>query len=169
MARARNYGYWQLQSYYFPGSVGRIWTPNLSGAGLLELHLSDHSTASPELTVDEVVDAHAYHLARNDAREHELRLVRLDTRTAQDDIIANAVRLTTDAEANFSGKRPPPREARRAEIAANAVATEAHSPPAHATQTEKPGTTDEANLSYVERLNAVLSSMNEAEVVDEPT
>ncbi len=169
VARARNYGYWQLQSYYFPGSVGRIWTPNLSGAGLLELHLSDHSTASPELTVDEVVDAHAYHLARNDAREHELRLVRLDTRTAQDDIIANAVRLTTDAEANFSGKRPPPREARRAEIAANAVATEAHSPPAHATQTEKPGTTDEANLSYVERLNAVLSSMNEAEVVDEPT
>ncbi len=54
---ARNFGGWDIPANYFPGSVSKIWVPNPTANGLLDLTLSDYSTASPDLTVDEVLDA----------------------------------------------------------------------------------------------------------------
>lgn len=59
-AYARNFGGWDIPCHHYPGSVSRIWTPNVAGQGLLDLKLSDQSTASPELTFDEVADAFVF-------------------------------------------------------------------------------------------------------------
>jgi hypothetical protein len=48
-AYARNFGGWDIPCHHYPGSVSRIWTPNVAGQGLLDLKLSDQSTASPAL------------------------------------------------------------------------------------------------------------------------
>jgi len=59
-AYARNFGGWDIPCHHYPGSVSRIWTPNVAGQGLLDLKLSDQSTASRELTFDEVADSFAF-------------------------------------------------------------------------------------------------------------
>lgn len=69
-AYARNQGGWDIDSYYFPGSVSRIWTPPPRDNGLLELTLSDQANASAELTFDEVLDAFVYARTNRAEQEH---------------------------------------------------------------------------------------------------
>jgi hypothetical protein len=40
---ARNYKGWTIPITKYPGPVGRIWTPNTNGKGLLDLHISDQA------------------------------------------------------------------------------------------------------------------------------
>lgn len=45
-AYARNFGGWDIGANHFPGSVSKIWVPNPTANGLLDLEISDYSTAA---------------------------------------------------------------------------------------------------------------------------
>lgn len=112
---ARNLNGWDIDTYYFPGSMSRIWTPPLNGNGLLELHLSDQANASPELTAEEVLDAFAY--ARiNKAEQEHIRVMQalrsLEQCTA---IKEQAIRKTREALAQYDGPDLTASEARMLE------------------------------------------------------
>lgn len=112
---ARNLGGWDIDTYYFPGSMSRIWTPPPAGNGLLELNLSDQANASAELTSDEILDAFAYARANKAEQEH-LRVMQalrsLERNTA---IKEQAVRKTQEALAQYDGPDLTASEARMLE------------------------------------------------------
>lgn len=116
-ALARNYGTWDIEANYFPGSVSRIWTPAPASTGLLDLRLSDNSTASPELTFDEVLDAFTVGKLGNAQNEHIRLMTDLGQRQKAMDIIARAKELTTEAIQKHSGTMPSITEARSLESA----------------------------------------------------
>lgn len=109
---ARNFNTWGIDAHYFPGSVSRIWTPKPSGAGLIEFGLSDNSTASPELTFDEVLDAFAAGKVRNAQHNHTALMIALEERQKANGIVVKAKQLTAEAEQRHTGDLPTIREAR---------------------------------------------------------
>ena len=111
-ALARNVGGWDLPASYFPGSVSRIWTPRPGAAGLLELSLSDHSTASPELTVDEWADAYMFGLSKTAENRHANDLAALRARRQAEEIITRAKELTRETCESHYGAKPTMSEAR---------------------------------------------------------
>ncbi len=123
-ALARNFGGWDIQASYFPGSVSRIWTPTPAGSGLLDLHLSDNSTASPELTFDEVIDAFTFDKLGNAQNEHVRLMMALASRQKAMDIIARAKELTMEALQKHVGTMPNITEARSLEAATVLAATD---------------------------------------------
>lgn len=116
-AHARNFGGWDISAHYFPGSVSRIWSENPGASGLLDLHLSDHSTASPELTFDEVLDALAYSQLNNAQAEHTKINIALQARQRAMKIIDRAKELTAEALEKDRGIKPTLSEARQLESA----------------------------------------------------
>jgi putative transposase len=114
---ARNSGRWKIPVNYYPGSVAQIWTPHSGHDGLLDLHISDQSLASPELTFDEVLDADALSTINNRTTEHERLLRALHAGTQTDDLIKRAKKATKEAEQKHHGSRPSMTEARIMEVA----------------------------------------------------
>jgi len=116
---ARNMRSWQIPSYYYPGSMSRIWTPNPAGAGMLKLDLWDESRASAETSYDEWLDALAIQTMGRPKEKHEAKQIVQNALDRMQAIVESARRETADALANSPGSKPPPiREARHAEIAA---------------------------------------------------
>lgn len=128
-ALARNFGAWNIQANYFPGSVSRIWTPAPASTGLLDLHLSDNSTASPELTFDEAIDAFTVGKLGNAQNEHIRLMMALESRQKAMDIIARAKELTAEAIQKHSGTMPSITEARSLESATFMTTPDAVPPP----------------------------------------
>lgn len=114
-AIARNSSGWDISANYFPGTVARIWTPNLASSGLLDLHLSDNSTASPELTFDEVIDAFTVGKVNSAQVEHARVTMALQSRNSALAIINRAKELTTEAILKHRGTMPSITEARHLE------------------------------------------------------
>jgi DNA-binding phage protein len=114
-ALARNFGAWDIEANYFPGSVSRIWTPAPASTGLLDLRLSDNSTASRELTFDEAIDAFTVGKLGNAQNEHLRLMTAMAARQKAMDIIARAKELTTEALQKHSGTMPSITEARSLE------------------------------------------------------
>ncbi|MEJ8816197.1 transposase [Variovorax ureilyticus] len=69
-AYARNFGTTKIRANHFPGSVSRIWTPNSTGKGLLDLQLSDFTRATRFQTLDDVMDSFYYGTLNNADYEH---------------------------------------------------------------------------------------------------
>ncbi|WP_172202582.1 DDE-type integrase/transposase/recombinase [Niveibacterium sp. COAC-50] len=113
---------WDVQARYFPGSVSRIWVPSPASTVPLELALSDQSTASEELTFDEVADAHAYGLRDRPQTEHERTMIRLGERHRREELSQHAIEATREAESRSTGARPSLTEARRIEIDERGIA-----------------------------------------------
>lgn len=111
----RNSGGWDISANYFPGTVSRIWTPNPASSGLLDLHLSDNSTASPELTFDEVIDAFTVGKVNSAQIEHARVTMALKSRKDALAIINRAKELTAEAVLKHSGTMPSITEARHLE------------------------------------------------------
>lgn len=153
---ARNYGGTDINAYYFPGSVSKIWTPNLGGKGLLELDLKDYSNASPELTVDDLADSQAYFLLNNAERKHKRTMLALEEIRRADEIINNAKRLTAEAEANNTGARPSMTEARALEKLPTGNNTHAHSP----TEFSTPTSMNEAAAAHAQMMQRILDVAN---------
>ncbi|MEW8204193.1 MAG: hypothetical protein AB2697_00730 [Candidatus Thiodiazotropha endolucinida] len=156
-AHARNFGRWHLPSYYFPGSVSTIWTPNLSNSELLKLSLSDQSIASPELTWDEVVDAHEYHLINNAEREHIRTTEKLNAQQKRDELIQTAIRLTQAAIERDSGSKPSLSEARNIEHGLDTPNENLTSPQGLTLDSHSP---DEAGDAYLQTMRTLLESDN---------
>lgn len=152
-ALARNDRGWDLPANFFPGSVSRIWTPRPEGSGLLELSLSDHSTASPELTVDEWLDAYTVGLSRSADNEHANHIAALRAHRKAEEIIARAKELTREASDSHYGAKPSMSEARKFENQETVR-------PTQATTEERQRVMDEADAAYHELMQEVFADAN---------
>lgn len=118
---ARNVGGWNIPINHYPGSFSRIWTPNTSGSGLLELAISDQAKTSAEVTYEELADSIAYTLLQKGDVEHARTLGRLDTLRKTQALKETSIRLTNEAEARSRGATPTISEARLMEVAAKSI------------------------------------------------
>ncbi len=153
-AYARNFGGWDIPCHHYPGSVSRIWTPNVAGQGLLDLRLSDQSTASPELTFDEVVDSFAYgQLSRGDVA-HVKAMEALKAMRKVQDLVDNAKAQTAAAIARDSGAKPSMSEARKLE--------DMPLPAGSSTKPEPAAQSDlgEAEQAYLDMMRALAAAVN---------
>jgi hypothetical protein len=153
---ARNFGSWEVPCYHFSGSVSRIWTPNVAGQGVLDLRLSDNSTASPELTVDEVADAFMYGQLNRAGVEHERTMNALNAMRHYEALIADAKAKVADALAKDGGQRPTMTAARHMEGAPPSAAT---SP----TPTAPPPSADDAEEAHQKMMKAILEAADVSE------
>lgn len=155
-ATARNFGSWQIPINYYPGSVGRIWTPNPGNQGLLDLRISDQAKTSAEVTYDEMTDSFMYAKVNQKGFEHERLMQSLASMRRKDEIKQTAKRLTKHAEANASGAQPNMTEARAMEAAPYITPTGSVT---GATEVLR----DEAMDSYQEMMRSILRTKDDEE------
>jgi hypothetical protein len=136
-AHARNFGSWKIDAYHFPGSVSRIWTPHETGSGLLSLHLSEQSGASPELTFDEVLDAFMYENTKRADMQHTRVLQALQACQRVAKLRQQAQTLTGEALERYRGPLPTVREARVIEAFTNSASSQETSDPEGVTSEEE--------------------------------
>ena len=159
-AHARNFGSWDIGSNHFPGSVSKIWVPNPSGNGLLDLCLSDYSTASPELTADEVLDAFMFGKLNNAEIQHEKTMIAIKSLRDVQKIVDNAKELTAEALARYTGAKPTLSESRTMENSLDlSKATKPDSSEKAASQIENPDAMD----MHLEMMRSVLAAANAEE------
>ena len=159
-AIARNVSGWNVPINYYPGAMGPIWTPNIGGAGLLRLQISDESRASPELTADEWSDCLALATTKNPMVQHQRKMDSLDALDRIKALRDNAIRLTAEALAKTSGSAPPMTEVRAIEIAAT-------SHPSRSEKQVKEQVRDEAMQIHQEMMDALLRSADYMEMTNE--
>ena len=122
-AISRNFGSWETDAFYYPGSVSRIWTPNLENNALIEHTLSQQTLASREQTFDEVADAFMYGKTNTAELAHWNLMRNLEIRKNANDIIAGAKIATDEAIAKNIGTTPNIRESRSFEILGHNIET----------------------------------------------
>lgn len=152
-AHARNFGSWNIDISHFPGSVSRIWTPNLAGSGLLDLRLSQQTIASSEQTFDEVLDAFMVGKLNAADIEHARVLQAMKSHQRVEALIANARSLTEEAIKRYSGEVPTMMESRQ--IEKQTSVTSPTVPSAAVT-----ASVDEAQLAYLEHMKDVFAAVN---------
>ncbi|MDO8771481.1 MAG: transposase [Burkholderiaceae bacterium] len=153
---ARNSGGWQIPISKYPGPVGRIWTPNTNGKGLLDLHISDQAKTSAEVTFDELSDSIASRQMRSPEIAHQKVLYALKTLRQVEALRDNAIKLTHEAISRARGSKPTMTEARVLE-----TACADHLSGSEAQATEK--LRDEAMEAHEEMMRAMLSAGDQEE------
>lgn len=151
---ARNFGGWEIPIHHYPGPVGRIWTPNTNGKGLLSLKISDQAKTSKEVTFDELADSIASVQMQRADVAHKKALYALQTLRNVQELRDNAIRLTQEAIAKAQGTMPNITEARAVEVA---CATNPRASEAQATEKLR----DEAMEAHEEMMRAILSAGEE--------
>lgn len=152
-ALARNFHTQDIQAHYYPGSVSRIWTPDPGASGLLELQLSDQSVASPEISVQEFLDAFMAGKINSQENQHIRMAMALQHREKMADLVRHATELTSEALSKASGKAPSLTEARAMEGASFVIASNA--PP------ESLGALDDPIQSaYQDMMGSMFAAMN---------
>jgi putative transposase len=154
-AYARNFGSWSIPCNHYPGSVSRIWTPNIAGNGFMDLRLSEQSTASPELTFDEVADSFAFDQLRRADVTHANAMERLKAMRKVQELVEIAKAQTAAAISRDRGIKPTISEARKIEGM--------HLPfgnPAGAAAAEQPNA-DEADQNYLDMMRAIAAAASE--------
>jgi hypothetical protein len=155
-AIARNFGGWQIPINYYPGSVGRIWTPNHGKQGLLDLHISDQAKTSAEVTYDELADSLMHAKVNQGGFQHERLMQSLASNRRKEEIKQTAKRLTKEAEKNTSGTQPTMSEARAMEAATYITPTGSVK---GATEVLR----DEAMDAYQEMMRSILRTKDDEE------
>ncbi|SDY32829.1 Integrase core domain-containing protein [Variovorax sp. YR266] len=112
---ARNFGAWGMNAHHYTGSVSRVWAPNPLEHGMMEMHLSDYTRATPENSWDEVRDAFVYHTLPNHDRQHDITMANLDMERQMQALLDAAKERTREALAAHSGPVPSSTEARAME------------------------------------------------------
>jgi len=156
-AYARNFGSWQIDSNYFPGSISKIWVPNPSENGLLDLKISDYSTASPELTFDEVADAFMYADQNNAEVQHVKNIHKFQAHFTNQEIITRAKALTAEAEARHHGLKPTMTESRTLEKSILQTPLVASESPKSAPSQQA---NNEATDSYMDVMRSIFAAAN---------
>lgn len=153
-AHARNFGSWNIEANHFPGSVSRIWTPNVTGAGLLDLRLSQQALASSEQTSDEVLDAFMIGKLNRSEWDHFKVLRAMASRQRLESLVAGAKILTGEAIDRYLGAVPTLTESRQMEASSgSAGAVESDS-------SVKGSVIDEAQAAYLEMMKDVMAAAN---------
>lgn len=154
-AYARNFGAHEIPVHNFPGSVSRIWTPNSSGKGMIDLHLSDLARATRFQTLDDVKDAFYFQTLKNEDIEH--RRVSLNNQLGKLSklILSQAEELTGEA-LSAPQEIPTITEARKVELSQNikAVPTEVEGSPREISNSES------AYIAMMERVAERMSHEN---------
>ena len=156
-AQARNFGVRGIDANHFPGSVSKIWVPNPTANGLLDLNISDYTTASAELTFDEVADAFMFGKINNAEVQHAKTIHALQSQRKVQEIVANATILTGEALARDSGAKPTMSESRAFE---NSIIQPTSTPATSTESTSSPSDNDEASAAYMEMMSSVFAAMN---------
>lgn len=107
---------WDIPIQYYPGAGSLIWTPNVTGKGLIELTISDQALASRELTRDEMTDAFAYQKLRSPEIEHERTYQSVVSFKRMEAIKAKSIEETRIALDRARGRQPSITEARLMEL-----------------------------------------------------
>lgn len=152
IARTSGQG-WHIPVRYYPGAVSRIWTPNVSGNGLIDLQISDLARTSAEVTHDEMADAFAYQRLRTADIEHERVLKSVEALKRMQAIKASSIELTRIAVDRARGRQPSITEARAIEVAIESTLS----------TSEIRGTRilrSEADSSHIEMMEALFEEMN---------
>ena len=149
---ARNFGGRDIPVFYHQGAVKKIWTPNSQSEGLLDLHISDQTKASPELTFDELLESIAFSQMGRGNVAHQKSMLALQSMRKMNDIKAKATHLTEEAIARAKGAQPTMTEARTMEVAASSSFA---SGPSEIQVTEK--LRDEALTAYDEMVKSILT------------
>lgn len=155
-ALARNFGSWPIEALAYPGSVSRLWTPSHTGDGLLQLELSDESSASRELTVEEAMDAFAVQSLKNAELAHDKADKRTTTALQIRKLVAAAIDRTAAADQAYSGPDATPGEARQIEAATRLM----HKVPQRS-EPPRSETESEAEDRYLETMARLLQYSNE--------
>lgn len=153
---ARNFGSWKIPIHHYPGPVGRIWTPNANGEGLLDLKISDQAKTSAEVTFDELSDSIAHTRMQHAEVAHQKTLYALQTLRKVQALRNNAIELTHDATSKAQGIMPTMTEARAVEVACTSSPRGSE-----ARTTEK--LRDEAMEAHEEMIRAILSAGDDEE------
>jgi putative transposase len=152
----RNFGIESIPIHYYPGPVGRIWTPNTNGKGLIELQISDQAKTSAEVTFDELSDSIANVQMQHAAVAHQKTLYALETLRKVQALRNNAIQLTQEAISKAQGATPTMTEARAVEVACTS------NPRGSEAQTTGK-LRDEAMEAHEEMMRAMLSSGDDEE------
>jgi putative transposase len=152
-AHARNFGSWKIDISHFPGSVSRIWTPNLTGAGLLDLRLSQQTLASKEQTFDEVLDAFMIRNLSVAEIEHAKVLQMMKSHQRMEALIAGAKANTEEAIARYKGTTPTMTESRQMET--KTIEGTLAEPNLSITRA-----IDEANADYLDMMKSAFAAAN---------
>ena len=159
-AYARNFGGWDIGASHFPGSVSKIWVPNPSANGLLDLGISDYSTASPELTFDEVADAFMFGKLNNAEVQHVKTMQALQSLRNVQKIVENAKTLTAEALARYSGSVPTMTESRHIETS---LVQPTSTQPETSEAASFTRANDDANAAHMEMMRTILAAANSPE------
>ncbi len=156
---ARNFGSYELPCHYFPGSVSRIWTPYVGERGLLELHISEQSAASPELTWDEVADAEMYYdISRADRKhKHNVRSIQIFQR--MESLIEGAKARKDEADAKEGAPRPSLRDARTIEKGVDDLLQSTTEP--EVASTDDGGVSHDRSDEHAELMRRILEGIEE--------
>jgi putative transposase len=114
-AKARNFGSWDIPIQHFPGSISRIWTPDMEGAGLLELMLTDQANASSIQTYEETLEAFAYASLKLPETNHDRISLQLEIDRNSKELVKQAKKKTAEATSKSTGSQPSMTEARHLE------------------------------------------------------
>lgn len=153
IARTSGHG-WQIPVQYYPGSVAKIWTPNVSGNGLIDLDISDLARTSAEVTHDEMADAFAYQRLRAADIEHENLLASVLALKRMQAIKAESIEQTRIALDRARGRQPSITEARAMEVALQNTLSVAEIRGTNRIRTE-------AGTYHLEMMEALFGEMNE--------
>lgn len=155
-AEARNFGAWRIPVHHYPGTVSRIWTPNMAGAGLLELHLMDQANASPEQTFEEVEDAIAFSKLAKGEHEHHRTVIKVDKHLQNAKLVERAKESTAQAQAQaeYDGEKRGLRQSRQEEQSREATPLYAES--AQPTPQVTPVRNDKGEDVYLEMMKSIL-------------
>jgi hypothetical protein len=112
---ARNSGNWSVPFHYYPGHIGKIWTPDTLANDMIPIEISDYSGAAKNLTLDEFEDAHAGYLSRNYLINHENIKRSLGAMQQRKEMVQNAQTNDYNHSSALADDTPSVTEARRIE------------------------------------------------------
>lgn len=148
---ARNSGSWSVPFHYYPGYVGKIWSPDKLGNDMMEINLSDYSGAAKNLTIDEFEDAHAEFLVRKSAREHENMMRSLAAIKQRKDMVQDAQNNFKDTIYDPAAHKPSVKDTRYIENSFNNHQLEI--------KQKAPPNSDSTNDPYHESHNDLLEAL----------
>ncbi|MDM0065226.1 transposase [Variovorax sp. J31P207] len=155
-AYARNFGRSEIPALNFPGTVSRIWTPNPSGNGLLDLQLSDFTRATRFQTLDDVMDAFYFGSLNNADYEH--RRVVLNNQLGQiSKLIISQAEALTNETLSFPQEIPNVTKARKIEVEKNAGLHPS-------TVIGDEAKIEESDHAHIAMMNKILGRMSHAKV-----
>lgn len=109
-------GGWDIQTNYHPSSVSKIWTPDATPIGMLELNLQDTAIAPRDATLFDHLDVLSHQALKRGENEHLRNLLRVQSENQRKQLRDKAIELTREADASARGLRPTMMAAREMEL-----------------------------------------------------